>query len=74
MHTTAPYGEWLTITQAGRYLNVSVAFLRKRVRTRSVPFARIGSKSLRFRRIELDSWMEVNSCGGEISYRKDEGR
>jgi excisionase family DNA binding protein len=72
MNTTTPYGDWLTITQAGRYLNVSVAFLRKRVRTRSVPFARIGSKSLRFRRIDLDNWMEVNSSGGES--RKDEGR
>jgi excisionase family DNA binding protein len=74
MNTTTSYGDWLTITQAGRYLNVSVAFLRKRVRTRSVPFARIGSKSLRFRRLDLDNWMEVNSSGGEISYRKDEGR
>lgn len=72
MNTTTSYGDWLTITQAGRYLNVSVAFLRKRVRTRSVPFARIGSKSLRFRRIDLDNWMEVNSSGGES--RKDEGR
>ncbi len=74
MNTTTPYADWLTITQAGRYLNVSVAFLRKRVRTRSVPFARLGSKSLRFRRIDLDNWMEVNSSGGEISYRKDGGR
>jgi len=72
MNTTASYGDWLTITQAGRYLNVSVAFLRKRVRTRSVPFARLGSKSLRFRRSDLDNWMEVNSCGGENP--KHEGR
>jgi excisionase family DNA binding protein len=74
MNTTASYGEWLTITQAGRYLNVSVAFLRKRVRNRSVPFARIGSKALRFRLIDLNNWMEVNSCGGEPPSRKDEGR
>jgi excisionase family DNA binding protein len=73
MNTTTVYGDWLTITQAGRYLNVSVAFLRKCVRTRSVPFARIGSKSLRFRRIDLDNWMEVNSSSGRES-RKDEGR
>jgi excisionase family DNA binding protein len=72
MNTTTSYGDWLTITQAGRYLNVSVAFLRKRVRTHSVPFARIGSKSLRFRRSDLDSWMEVNSSGGES--RNNEGR
>jgi excisionase family DNA binding protein len=73
MNTTTSYGDWLTITQAGRYLNVSVAFLRKRVRARSVPFVRLGSKSLRFRRVDLDNWMEMNSGGGGESHQV-EGR
>jgi len=48
------------IRRAAQYLGVSVAFLRKAVRLRQVPFARVGSKILRFRRSELDRWVEEN--------------
>lgn len=61
---------WWNIQQAAEYLGVSVAFLRKSVRLGRVPYARAGSKVLRFRRIELDRWLESNGRGGEASYRK----
>jgi excisionase family DNA binding protein len=53
---------------------MSVAFLRKAVRLRKVPFARAGTKALRFRKADLDKWMERDSYGGEVSYDKHEGR
>jgi len=66
--------KWLNIRQAAEYVGMSVAFFRKGVRQRSVPHARIGTKSLRFDREALDSWIEGHSSGGEIDYRKQEGR
>jgi excisionase family DNA binding protein len=49
--------DWMTIKDASRYLNMSVGFLRKAVREKRVPFARVGTKVLRFRREELDHWL-----------------
>ena len=65
MQTTTPELQWLTIVQASRYLNLSAGFLRKLVRAREIPFARVGSKALRFRRTDLDRWMTANSVGSE---------
>lgn len=56
--------EWWNIKKAAVYLGVSVAFLRKAVRLRRVPFARVGSKVVRFRRVELDRWLQ-HSQGNE---------
>jgi excisionase family DNA binding protein len=66
--------QWVNIRQAAQHLGLSVAFLRKAVRHNRVPFARAGSKSLRFRRADLDAWMEQRSCCGEITYSKHESR
>jgi excisionase family DNA binding protein len=49
---------WMNITETALYLNMSVAFLRKCVRTKTVPFARV-TKALRFRRSDLDRWLEA---------------
>lgn len=59
--------EWWNIKKAALHLGVSVAFLRKAVRLRNVPFARVGSKAIRFRRSDLDRWLEANSCDGETT-------
>ena len=61
-------GEWWNIKKAAAYLGVSIAFLRKAVRLRKVPFARAGSKAIRFRRSDLDRWLEGNGCNGEVTY------
>ena len=60
--------EWWDIKRAATHLGMSVAFLRKAVRLRRVPFARVGSKALRFRRSDLDRWLESNGCRGEVNY------
>ena len=62
---------WWDIRKSAEYLGVSVAFLRKAVRHKAVPFARAGSKVLRFRRSDLDSWLESNGTGEEVKYRKN---
>jgi excisionase family DNA binding protein len=59
--------EWLTISDAARHLKVSIAFLRKAVRLQKIPFARAGSKVLRFRRSDLDRWLEANGSAGEFA-------
>ena len=66
--------QWWKIQEAAYYLAVSVAFLRKKVRQRGIPFRRVGSKALRFRQQDLDAWLETdnNSGGGEVSC--DDGR
>jgi excisionase family DNA binding protein len=64
--------KWLTISEAARYINMSVAFLRKNVRLRTIPHVRIGSKSLRFDRAALDAWIAEGSCGGEVTYDRAE--
>jgi len=58
------------IKEAAKYLSMSVAYLRKQVRLRAVPFLRVGGKAIRFRRIDLDHWLEASSVGGEMSYAK----
>jgi excisionase family DNA binding protein len=59
--------KWLTITEAARYIGMSVGFLRKNVRLRTVPHTRIGSKALRFDRDALDTWLTARSCRGEVN-------
>jgi len=61
---------WWDIRKSAEYLDVSVAFLRKAVRLKKIPFARAGTKNLRFRKSELDEWMKAHSCEGEVTYRK----
>lgn len=51
---------WWDIRKSANYLGVSVGFLRKQVRLKTIPFARAGSKVLRFRRSDLDGWMKSN--------------
>jgi excisionase family DNA binding protein len=65
--------KWLTISEAARHIGMSVGFLRKAVRLRSVPHTRVGSKALRFDHEALDRWLEASGCDGEIAYRKHEG-
>jgi excisionase family DNA binding protein len=66
--------QWWNIRRAADYLDMSVAFLRKAVRQKRIPFARAGSKALRFRKQDLDRWLEGNGSGGELAYRKNIGR
>jgi excisionase family DNA binding protein len=49
---------WWNIKTSANYIAVSVAFMRKLVRQRRIPFVRVGSKVLRFRKQDLDRWLE----------------
>jgi len=64
---------WITLKQAAQHLGLSTAFLRKQVRKQAIPFSRAGSKVLRFKRSELDRWLESNGSGVNLR-RNDEGR
>jgi excisionase family DNA binding protein len=63
MHEHFSETNLLNITSTARYLGMSVAFLRKAVRYKRIPFTRIGSKALRFSKRELDAWVAANSSG-----------
>ena len=62
-----PDKKWLTISEAARHIGMSVGFLRKAVRLRTVPYARIGTKALRFDRSALDEWLNSASCCGGLN-------
>ena len=64
--------KWLTIAEAARHIGMSVGFLRKAVRLRTVPYVRIGTKALRFDRNALDEWVNSASSGGEVNYGRSE--
>ena len=70
MQSPESFVPWCDIRTAARHLNVSVSFLRKQIRLRRIPFARAG-KNLRFRKSDLDNWMEVHSKGGEVNYGRE---
>jgi excisionase family DNA binding protein len=57
---------WCDIKAAAAHLGMSVAFLRKAVRQRRVPFARVGSKALRFRKADLDAWLQRSPCPADV--------
>lgn len=56
-------GLW-NITSTARYLGMSVAFLRKAVRKNTIPYTRIGHKSLRFSKNDLDAWIAAHTRRG----------
>ena len=68
--TTMQSDGWWDIRRAAEYLGVSIGFLRKAVRLGQIPFARVGSKILRFRKSDLDEWINANSRGGEVTYQQ----
>jgi excisionase family DNA binding protein len=61
---------WLSINEAACYLKMSTSFIRKQVRHQHIPFARPGGKVLRFRRSDLDRWLESNGSGAELTCLK----
>ena len=69
---TAP-DSWVSIKEAAAHLDVSTAFLRKAVRLRKIPFARLGTKALRFRKVDLDAWARSNGSG-EITHPQSKSR
>lgn len=51
----------LTTKEAAQFLGMSVAFLeRDRIEKQRIPFKRVGSRSIRYQRSELEAY--VNSC------------
>ena len=57
-------GHHWNIRGAAGYLAMSESFIRKQVRLRRIPFFRVGSKALRFRKADLDAWLQRNAETG----------
>jgi len=51
---------WITIDEAAKHLGFAVGTLYNKVAADEVPYRRVG-RSLRFRRSELDAWIEAQS-------------
>lgn len=62
--------KWLNIKQAAQHIGMSVAFVRKSVRNKTIPYSRVGTKALRFDRDALDEWLTANRRGGNASDSK----
>jgi len=51
----------LTVREAADYLSVTPMALYQKVWRQQIPFVRLGSKSIRFDKIEIDSWIHSQS-------------
>ncbi len=60
----APSVGLLDVDGAAAYLGLSEKSVRKRVQERSIPFIKVGAL-LRFKREQLDSWLDENSFAPE---------
>jgi len=49
------------IEELGEYVGLSVATLRRQVRTDQIPHIRVGRRSIRFRRSDIDRWLGLSS-------------
>jgi excisionase family DNA binding protein len=54
--TSLSQGALLDCAQTAHYLNLSESFIRKAVCSNTIPFVRIGTRTL-FRRADLDQWI-----------------
>jgi excisionase family DNA binding protein len=54
----------MTVAEAAAYLGVSEKSIRKRVGGRTIPYTKVGAL-LRFRRADLDAWLDDNSFAPE---------
>lgn len=73
MNHTERNDGWWDIRRSAEHLGVSVAFLRKAVRNHQVPYARVGSKNLRFKRDDLDRWAMGGSNTSDAQYENRAG-
>ncbi len=58
---TTPTPEILTYQEASAYLRIPVNTLYWMVHENRIPHIRIGARSVRFRRSELDAWLAKNA-------------
>jgi len=65
----------LTTQQAAEYLSVSMAFLeRARWAGSRIPFVRIGTRSIRYRKNDLDAFIEQSTCSSTSQYEEHDSR
>jgi excisionase family DNA binding protein len=53
--------KWLTSLQTCHYLQVSRSTLAEMQRNGLIPFSRVGSRVIRFDRLELDRWLSESA-------------
>jgi excisionase family DNA binding protein len=56
---------WCNIKTAAAHLGMSISFVRKAVRQQAIPYVRVGNKALRFRKNDLDRWLELECESGK---------
>lgn len=54
--------EWLDAKEASGHLGITYGALRNMIYRREIPFYKLGRR-LRFRRLELDQFLERSRCG-----------
>ena len=65
---------WMKLPETAAYICMSQAFVRKSIREKTIPFARVGKKALRFDRDAIDQWIAANSHDRGEGYTNKEGR
>jgi excisionase family DNA binding protein len=59
-----PSDSLLNVDEAAAYLGLTEKSVRKRVGGRTIPYIKVGAL-LRFRRADLDAWLDENSFAPE---------
>jgi excisionase family DNA binding protein len=54
-----------TYNELAEYLKVQPGTLRKWVMDKKIPFIKIGGKSVRFKKTDIDNWLEYQRIDGD---------
>lgn len=61
---SSPYPTLLTYSALSTYLKIKPGTLRKWVMEEKLPFLKIGGKAVRFRKSDIDLWLESQNVQG----------
>ncbi|GLI52204.1 hypothetical protein TSYNTROOL_22900 [Tepidanaerobacter syntrophicus] len=53
---------YISIEEAAEYLGVKASTIRTWIKTKGMPSHRVGSKLLKFKRSEIDEWVNNEKC------------
>lgn len=56
----------LTHSEAAQYLRVCPAWLYHKARANEIPYVRLSRHTRRYRKNDLDAWMDSNSAGPKV--------
>ena len=56
---------YINIEEAANYLGVKASTIRSWIKKKSMPHHRVGGKLLKFKKSEIDLWIDSDKCNKE---------